>query len=236
MYSSVFDPTDYFGHANLTAEQLIAMGYNVWTAPNEQGTFLGEGDTPTFLNLVDNGLQAYLDPTWGGWGGRSPINPVPQGGGAPGAGAGGQGAGPQTPGATRPRPASPNPNFTPPAQNGFAARMQWSVSPRYRDANHEPRVTVQGPQRISARPGETVRLRGEVSDPDGNRVTLKWWQFADADTYPGQVTLANPTAVTTSFQMPADATPGQTIHVILEGTDNGSPALTRYQRVIVTAF
>jgi hypothetical protein len=34
--------------------------------------------------------------------------------------------------------------------------------------------------------------------------------------------------------VPADAQPGQTIHVILEGSDCGAPALTRYQRVVVT--
>ena len=44
----------------------------------------------------------------------------------------------------------------------------------------------------------------------------------------------------TSFEVPANsvvppnAAPGQTIHLILEVTDDGTPALTRYQRVIVT--
>jgi len=36
---------------------------------------------------------------------------------------------------------------------------------------------------------------------------------------------------------PASATgkePGQTIHVILEATDGGTPSLTRYQRVVLT--
>ncbi len=54
------------------------------------------------------------------------------------------------------------------------------------------------------------------------------------DTYPGQVTYSNPTALATSVQVPTDATAGQTIHVILEATDNGMPALTRYQRMVVT--
>ena len=34
--------------------------------------------------------------------------------------------------------------------------------------------------------------------------------------------------------VPPNAVPGQTIHMILEVTDDGTPALTRYQRVIVT--
>jgi hypothetical protein len=33
---------------------------------------------------------------------------------------------------------------------------------------------------------------------------------------------------------PSDARPGQTIHLILEATDDGTPALTSYQRVVAT--
>ena len=32
--------------------------------------FIMEGDTPSFLNLIDNGLNAHRHPDWGGWGGR----------------------------------------------------------------------------------------------------------------------------------------------------------------------
>ena len=32
--------------------------------------YLMEGDTPSFLGLLDNGLNAYRRPDWGGWGGR----------------------------------------------------------------------------------------------------------------------------------------------------------------------
>jgi hypothetical protein len=34
--------------------------------------------------------------------------------------------------------------------------------------------------------------------------------------------------------VPNDATPGQTIQLVLEATDDGTPALTRYQRVVVS--
>jgi len=53
-------------------------------------------------------------------------------------------------------------------------------------------------------------------------------------TYPGQVMLSNPTSLGASMQAPSDAMAGQTIHLILEVTDNGTPALTRYQRIVVT--
>jgi hypothetical protein len=93
---------------------------------------------------------------------------------------------------------------------------------------------VRGGARISARPGDTVRLEGSASDPDGNALAVRWWRWKDVDTYPGEVTLANATSLATSVQVPADAAAGQTIQLVLEATDDGSPALTRYQRVVIS--
>jgi len=210
------DIFDYFGFSGFTADQLKAKGYIVWTPPLPKGAFIGEGDTFTYLNLLDNGLLGYQDGTFGGWAGNGLSNPTRQGDG------------------TAARAPAQGPNFTPAAQNGFAARMKWSVTPKRADANHEPLVMTRGNSRISARPGETIRLQGVASDPDGNKVDVKWWQWKDVGTYPGQVMLSNPTSLATSMQAPADATAGQTIHLILEATDNGTPALTRYQRIVVS--
>jgi len=218
------DIFDYFGLSGYTADQLKAKGYIVWTPPRPKGEFIGEGDTFTYLNLIDNGLFGYKDDTIGGWAGNGVTNRARQGI----AQSAEQGNGPAA------RPPSSGPNFTPAAQNGLATRMKWSVTSTYASANHEPRVTIRGNSRISARPGETVRLQGDASDPDGNAVTVKWWRWKEVDTYPGQVTFSNPLSLSTSMQIPADATAGQTIHLILEATDNGTPALTRYQRVSVT--
>jgi hypothetical protein len=231
------DVFDYFGLSNYTANQLKAMGYIVWTPPRPKGEFLAEGDTFTYLNLIDNGLLGYGDDSPGGWAGHGPTRP---------AAAGAAPSGPaiqihsyddllrlQERAAAAARPPSPDPDFTPAAQNGLAARLLWSVTPTYAGANHEPRVTIRGPARISARPGETIRLEGVTSDPDGNAVTVRWWQWKDVGTYPGQVTFSNPTTLATSVQVPADATAGQMIRLILEATDNGTPALTRYQRAII---
>jgi hypothetical protein len=54
-----------------------------------------------------------------------------------------------------------------------------------------------------------------------------------AGTYPGDVRFSGQASLNTTFRVPDDAQPGQTIHLILEATDNGTPPLTRYQRVIV---
>lgn len=238
------DIFDYFGFSGLTADELKAKGYIVWMPIQEKGSWLGEGDTGTFMNLLDNGLRAYEDSSFGGWGGRKrpgaaagfgdfnaaltalKANVANRGGAAPpDAAARGRG------GAAAAGPAEPN--FLPAAQRDFAARLKWSVTPRFVDANHEPVIKIKGPLNLTAHPGETIRLAGEVSDPDRDAVTVKWWQYR-AGSYPGEVAVANPSSATTDFRVPADATAGQTIHLILEATDNGTPALTRYQRVIVT--
>lgn len=265
------DMTDYFGLSGYTADQMREMGYMVWTAPQEKGTFISEGDTPTFMNLLDNGLRAWQDRGWGGWGGIvRPGNAtaaggrggpsVPAGPDDPGigrgiapagstsnapiaaaavapsvasggrAGAGGSGRGAQ---AMSPKTAAVNARFFAAAQNDFAARLKWSVTPKFSEANHAPKVSIRGGLDISAHPGSAVRLQGEVSDPDRNTVKVTWWQYNDAGTYPGDVTFSDATALATTVRLPDDAVPGQTIHVILEATDNGSPPLTRYQRVIV---
>ena len=289
---------------NILSRGPLGAGYRVWgdgkvmdstdtygtrnTQP--KGSFISEGDTPTFLNLLDNGLRSWENGGFaGGWGGirqnqiQQPANGVAGGGRgaapvvaaspddpgfAPGiapagsdankpaestaaarggarggfggsgrggfggsgrGGGGGFGRGPGIPAKT----AAVNARFFAAAQNDFAARLKWSVTPKFADANHPPKVSIKGPLDVSAKPGATVRLQGETSDPDHNAVKVNWWQYNDAGTYPGDITFSDPAALTTTFRVPDDAQAGQTIHVILEGTDNGTPALTRYQRVIV---
>jgi Protein of unknown function (DUF1593) len=261
------DRTDYFGLSGYTADQLRQMGYMVWMPPQEKGSFLGEGDDPTFINLIDIGLRAYENPSWGGWGGhlRPPNEPQIDlfGGGVPVpklppdtsgiarglAPAGSNANAPNTekksgPPASidfsklmpkiSPRTAAISASFFAAAQNDFAARLKWAITSKFNDANHPPKVGIKGPPDVSARPGSTVNLEGEVSDPDQNAVTVKWWEYNDAGTYPGDITLSAPTSLKTTFRVPDDAKPRQTIHIILEATDDGTPRLTRYQRVVIT--
>ena len=83
--------------------------------------------------------------------------------------------------------------------------------------------------------GDVVRLDGNgSSDPDGDSLTYRWWQYQEPGAYTGTIQIQNENMQEASFVVPEDATAGQTIHVICEVTDNGTPPLTRYQRVIVT--
>lgn len=123
--------------------------------------------------------------------------------------------------------------FIPALQNELAARAEWQTK-SYDDANHPPEVGVAGRLDISVRPGERIGLRGEVSDPDADKLVTTWWHYREAGTYPDVVDLARPSAPRTSFVVPRDAKPGQTIHMILEVKDRAARPMTRYARVIAT--
>ena len=118
-------------------------------------------------------------------------------------------------------------------QNDFAARADWCVEP-FSEANHPPVVSVVGPLDRTARPGETVKLAATATDPDADKLTYKWWHYREAGICDGTVEIVGSANAEASFTVPATATNGQTLHLICEVTDDGAPALTRYQRVIVT--
>lgn len=222
-----FDDEDYFGLSGYTADELRAMGYQVWTPPQPKGAWISEGDSSNFALLLDNGLRSYAHPSWGGWGGRQALNP-------------------DDPYQWRNRGVMDiGPDGTPRSdwaaarwfedfQLDFAARLQWSVTADYTAANHAPEVTVPTGISVTAAPGEKVRLVGKAKDPDGDALTATWWQYREAGTYPGSVSVADPNQLKTWFTVPADASAGSTIHLILEVQDDGSPSLTHYQRVVIT--
>lgn len=229
------DVVDYFGLSGYTNEELKKMGYMVWMPVQEKGSWLGEGDDHTFMNMLGNGLNAYEKGYYGGWGGRSEVNrgaadifSMPADSGADAMANMISNSNDQRQAGTMPYP-----DFFPQAQRDFAARLKWSVTAKYADANHAPFAKIEGPLNLLAAPGQKVRLHGLVSDPDGNTVSVRWWQF-HTGSYPGQVEISNPDALQASVRIPDDAAKGQTIHMILEATDNGTPSLTRYQRVIIT--
>jgi len=198
------DIMDYFGMSGYTNDELKKMGYVVWMPVQPKGSWLGEGDDHTFMNMLGNGLRAFEAGSYGGWGGRE--------------------AGDRE---------LAYPDFFPQAQHDFAARLKWSVTATYANANHEPVVEIEGPLNVLAFAGEKIHVNGDVSDPDGNAVSIKWWQF-QVGSYPNKVVISNSDSKNAEVLIPNDASGGQTIHLILEATDNGTPSLTRYQRIIIT--
>jgi hypothetical protein len=72
-------------------------------------------------------------------------------------------------------------------QNDFAARADWCVK-SYKNANHPPVVVLHHAANLKAKPGETVTLSAEgTSDPDGDTLHYRWWQYPETDTYKGAV-------------------------------------------------
>ena len=210
--------------------------------------FLMEGDTPSFLSLINNGLSNPEHPDWGGWGGRYELytprtqkwHLQPE---------------------TRPfwtdaedevlgvdgRWHTDNHatiwRWRAAYQNDFAARMDWTINP-YDQANHPPVPKLGHSDRLTARPGERVNLSAAgSSDPDGDTLSYEWFYYNEAGTFPASSARSGQPVPIQNFDQPQAwftvptsrvMPPGTgTMHIILAVTDHGTPRLTRYQRVIV---
>ncbi len=230
------DILDYFGLSGYSNEELKKMGYAVWMPVQPKGAWLGEGDNHTFMNMLGNGLRAYESGVYGGWGGRSSDkkDAIQMAFSMADTSAAAMAKRLSTVNVERNESKDKIvlPNFFPQAQRDFAARLQWSVSPTYAEVNHPPMVRIEGPLTIMAGAGDKIRLNAFVHDSDNNTVESNWWQF-QVGTYPNRVNI-NPIGTSQALiEIPKDAEPGQTIHIVLEARDNGNPILTSYQRVII---
>ena len=162
-----------------------------------------EGDTPTFLGLIDNGLASAMSPTYGGWGGRY-VWRQPNGETRPFWTQGGD----SYPGRDNSRDTVVGVDgrtytsdqatiwrWRKAFQHDFAARMDWTIKGPGA-ANHNPRVVVNGkpetePLVLDVQVGAPVTLdaAGTV-DPDGDRLTFTWVYYPEAGTgIPGQPVL-----------------------------------------------
>lgn len=187
--------------------------------------FISEGDTPAFLHLMDTGLDNYKNPTYGGWGGRfvvSKENPFRYEDGDKVVD-----LNLETGKFDRNYPQT---RWLEAMQLDFLARAQWCVKP-FEEANHAPWITVKEGTKLWAQAGEKITLHISAQDKDNHQVQFKAWPYLEAGD--GKATVIMEGSNMVKVQLPAAARRGDKYHVIVEGTDNGSPKLTRYRRVVI---
>ncbi|TVP51605.1 MAG: DUF1593 domain-containing protein [Mongoliibacter sp.] len=201
--------------------------------------YIMEGDTPSFIGLIQNGLAWYKSPSFGGWAGRyenwksygevakiwtSSIDTqdevvLPDG-----------------------RKEASNQatiwRWRRAYQYDFAARMDWNIAGSLKEANHNPILILNGNEgkavgqgKVLA--GETVKLSAKGSyDPDGDQLRYKWWVYKEAGRFNGSLEFHNPFGEELAFEMP-QLGQGQRLHIILEVEDSGSPSLISYRRIVL---
>ncbi len=222
--------------------------------------FIMEGDTPSFLSLIANGLNAYRRPDWGGWGGRymwrtprGETHPVWTQGGDLSSRVTSQDTVRAADGREYVSDQATIWRWRDAFQNDFAARMDWTVKD-FAGANHNPKAAVNGDSGqdavvMDAEVGQSITLdASQTSDPDGQKLHFSWFHYPEAggagttladiriENAGGAVARVTPTAMCRAAWLPNRrpcAGPG-VAHIILAVTDEGVPALTSYRRVIVT--
>ena len=184
-----------------------------------------EGDTPSFLYVMPNGLNNPDDPRQAGWAGyherglcadslttawtswREPLRSTSVG---------------------------YKTRFYPDELNDFMARMQWADEGR---GNRNPQVVVNGnkglqPLSLTAMAGASLRLDASRSkDPDGDGLSFRWWQQPEIGKT--KVVIEQSDQPTATIRIPAGAV-GDTVHIICEVHDDGPFHLVSYRRVIIT--
>jgi len=215
----------------------------------ENGDFRSEGDSPAFLHSIVTGLRNMESPDWGGWGGRyvlirenTWLDPVPVAGytypegrwyGSSAWGRTSLREGSTTTAEQRREYFEPMWMWSVALQNDFASRADWCVK-SYEEANHPPVVFLRHAPDLEVYPGAKVELSARgTTDPDGDELEYRWWQYQEAGSYNGAIEIRDAGKMDASFTVPGDAGKGETIHIICEVTDSGTPQLTRYQRVVV---
>ncbi len=216
-----------------------------------------EGDTPSWLSLIPNGLNVPERPDWGGWGGRYEKY-LPGYSSFNSGFTGGVSIEPEpreiwTNAIDRYAPYLHNEygrairkdtisfsdnrvtlwRWRDDFQNDFAARMDWCTK-SYREANHSPAPASGHPEQITVKSGEIFSLDASgTTDPDGDNLSYLWFQYPEAGSYKKSIEFASAENLCKVFVKAPEVEKKETVHFILRVKDKGKPQLSRYKRVIV---
>jgi hypothetical protein len=270
----IVSPGDDYGSATWNAINSFVNGINNyeisnnWLAENiQQGhgplgaaypdvAYGMEGDTPSWLSLIPNGLNESEHPEWGGWGGRYELYKpdfatLKKGG-----------SGVPFEPETRDIWTNAIDSYTPyiyneygrsvrmdtvsftdnkvtlwrwrdDFQNDFAARMDWCIK-SYQEANHPPVPALGHPVQITVKSGEGFGLDASgTTDPDGDNLSYQWFHYPEAGSYKKLIKINSAENACGVYVIAPEVGKKETAHFILKVTDKGEPQLSKYKRVIV---
>lgn len=206
--------------------------------------YIMEGDTPSFMNLINNGLGSHESPGYGGWGGRYSFRKTYADAGPIWQNSRDQVTTPD--GATHVSNTATIWRWRQAYQHDFAARMDWCVADSRDKANHNPIVHVAGDSskniiHKNVRKEQRIQLNADgTHDPDGDKLTYRWFHYGEAgrdlstarDLWSAKLESVDSKQVTVT--VPSRLPRGtEELHVILDVEDNGQPSLHAYRRVIL---
>ena len=191
--------------------------------------FITEGDTPSYLWLINNGLNDYEHIEYGSWGGRYTLQKLdnekyPIYTNSSDQVFGNDGKIHVSPQATIWR-------WREEFQNDFLARMIWTVTDNFESANHNPIVET-NKRIITAKAGEEVVLNVIASDPNAGELFYHWFHYREATGNEFYINLSQEKSNEIKFVVPDNTK--EDIHIILKVTNSGTPALSTYVRFIIT--
>lgn len=222
-------------HAFIIGQNPLADKYpdKAFTGGESKNPYMAmkEGDSPSFLYFLVNGLNSSENPSWGGWGGRYAVERSQFSRDASDIFYDEQtGKEINSPRATVFR-------WRGDFQQDFATRVKWSTQ-QYAEGNHYAELIVNGNKGkdhlvIKSRSGKKIVLDASGStDPDGDLLTYQWMIYTESGTYEGVVKIMNPDKAKCTILIPADAS-GKTIQVILRAKDQRPISLTTYKRIVI---
>jgi hypothetical protein len=238
-----FDGPDFTIVDNPWLDEHIRQNHGPLGAEHPHTEYLMEGDTPSFLGMINNGLNNPEHPDYGGWGGRYELyvphfrkymyepetrliwtNAVDE-------------VYSELTGRYHTSNHATIWRWREAYQYDFAARIDWSHTNDFSKANHPPIVKLGHPNEISVKSGQIVELSSKGSkDPDGDKLMYNWIYYREVGTLNAyELEVKNSNQQKASFRAP-QVDKVKTMHFILEVTDDGLPRLTRYQRVIVNVL